>query len=77
MQSFNFNKVKQCRHGPMCYNVHDIYVGQSLENYGEFSQGEVDLFAQMVGPNDVVVEVGRISGRIRHGLARRWGRRAW
>ena len=31
---------------------------QSLHNYGEFSQGEVDLFAQVVQPGDVVIEVG-------------------
>lgn len=53
-----FHRWKQCRHGMMLYNVNDRYVGRSLELYGEFSQGEVELFAQVVRPGDVVVEAG-------------------
>ena len=53
-----FNRLKDCRHGRMLYNVHDMYVGRSLELYGEFSEGETQLFAQIVRPGDVVVEVG-------------------
>ncbi len=54
----SFNRQKQCRHGLMLYNVHDLYVGRSLDLYGEFSQGEVDLFQQIVKPGQLVVEVG-------------------
>jgi FkbM family methyltransferase len=53
-----FNRVKQCRHGMMLYNFHDIYIGRSLELYGEFSEGEVDLFRQILKPGMVAVEVG-------------------
>ena len=53
-----FNELKMCRSGPMLYNKNDIYVGGSLMTYGEFSVYEQDLFAQIVKPSDVVVEVG-------------------
>jgi FkbM family methyltransferase len=53
-----FNRLKDCRHGRMLYNVHDMYVGRSFDLYGEFSEGETELFAQIVRPGDVVIEVG-------------------
>jgi len=58
MTTPGFNRWKACRHGTLLYNVHDRYVGRSLELYGEFSPGEADLFRQVVRPGDVVVEVG-------------------
>jgi len=42
----------------MLYNVNDFYVGRSLDTYGEFSEGEVELFAKIVRPGDVVIDVG-------------------
>ena len=53
-----FARIKQCRHGRMLYNVNDIYVGRSLDLYGEYSEGETELFAQIVQSGDVVIEVG-------------------
>jgi FkbM family methyltransferase len=53
-----FNRVKRCRHGTLLYNVHDRYIGRSLDAYGEFSEGEVELFRQVVRPGNLVVEVG-------------------
>lgn len=53
-----FNELRLCRSGPMVYNKHDIYVGGSLRKYGEFSVAEQELFAQLVKPGAVVVEVG-------------------
>jgi len=42
----------------MIYNKNDMYVGKSLELYGEFSEGEVDLFRQLVHQGDTVLEIG-------------------
>jgi len=42
----------------MLYNVHDTYIGQSLDQYGEFSEGEIDLFQQFIKPGQVVLDVG-------------------
>jgi len=47
-----------CRHGEFAFFAHDRYVGRSLELYGEWSEGEVDLFRQIVKPGAHVVEAG-------------------
>lgn len=51
-------RLKECRHGPMLYFTTDQYVGRSLDRYGEYSEGEVDLFRQVVKPGHIVLEVG-------------------
>jgi FkbM family methyltransferase len=51
-------RVKQTRHGMMIYNIHDAFIGRSLDLYGEFSFDEVRLFAQLVKPGMTVVDVG-------------------
>jgi len=42
----------------MLYNANDLYVGRSLDLYGEFSEGEMEAFAQLVRPGDVAIDVG-------------------
>ena len=39
-------------------NPYDAYVGKSLEVYGEWSYGEIELFSKVVQPGANVVEVG-------------------
>lgn len=53
-----FNRRKTCRHGEMIYNIHDMYIGRSLDLYGEYSEGEIELFRRIVGRGQSVVEVG-------------------
>jgi FkbM family methyltransferase len=53
-----FNRTKVCRYGTMVYNVNDCYVGRSLDLYGEYSEGEVALFRQIVRPGDAVLDIG-------------------
>lgn len=53
-----FNRQKACRYGQMLYNINDQYIGRSLDLYGEFSEGEVVVFRQIVQPGHTVVEVG-------------------
>ncbi len=53
-----FLRLKACRHGQMLFNVHDQYIGRSLDLYGEYSEGEIDLFRQLVRDGDVVLDVG-------------------
>ncbi len=50
--------IKACRQGMMIYLKKDIYLGRSLELYGEFSEGEVLLFSQLIRPGDVVIDAG-------------------
>ena len=54
----DFNCYKSCRYGTMIYNIHDTYVGRSLDMYGEFSEGEVELFRQTLRPDDIAVDIG-------------------
>ena len=56
--AMGFNTLSQCRHGWMLYHTADQFIGRSLHKYGEFSEGEVALFGQILRPGDVVVEAG-------------------
>ena len=40
------------------YLTADSYVGRSLELYGEYSEGEVGVFTQLVRPGMVVLDIG-------------------
>jgi len=61
MSMYSFPEIfgfSQCRYGQMAYPINDEYVGRSLALYGEFSEGEAQVFKALVSPGDVVVEVG-------------------
>jgi FkbM family methyltransferase len=53
-----FNVLNKSRHGYMLANRNDIYIGRSIEKYGEFSEGEVTVFRQLLKKADIVVEAG-------------------
>lgn len=58
---YSFPKIfnsADCRYGAMLYPAQDAYVGKSLEHYGEFSEGEAEIFKALVHPGDIVVEAG-------------------
>ena len=57
-QTESFNRLKDARYGKMLYNVHDAYVGRSIEMYGEYSQLETTVFEQLARPGSVVIDVG-------------------
>jgi FkbM family methyltransferase len=59
-----------CRHGTMLYAPHDRFIGGALARYGEFSEGEQELFRQMIRLGDTVVEVGANIGAHTVPLAR-------
>src|SRR5258708_18853798 len=69
-----FNELQMCRSGPMLYNKYDIYMGGSLQKYGEFSVGEQEIFAQIVRPGTLLVEVGANIGAHTVELSRMAGR---
>jgi FkbM family methyltransferase len=66
-------RLMRCRRGLMLFNRNDLYIGKSLEKYGEFSEFEVLLFEQMVRAGAVVVEAGANIGCHTVALAQRVG----
>jgi FkbM family methyltransferase len=63
--------VKQCRHGLFAYNINDLYIGRSLDTYGEWAEAEVSLLLQLVEPGGVVVDAGANIGTHTIALAKR------
>ncbi|MDX2228081.1 MAG: FkbM family methyltransferase [Leptolyngbyaceae cyanobacterium bins.349] len=53
-----FNRIKQCRHGFFLHNVNDLTVGRSLDLYGEWSEGDINLYKTLIQLGNTVVEVG-------------------
>jgi len=53
-----FNTLSKCRYGWMLYHTADQYIGRGLWKYGEFSEGEVALFRQLLRVGDLIVEAG-------------------
>src|SRR4051794_21224650 len=51
-------RLKACRHGAMMYFAGDQYVGRSFDLYGEFSEGETALFAQVLKPGMTAIDAG-------------------
>ena len=66
----DFNQLAAVRDGYLLYNCNDRYIGRSIEQYGEFSASEMNLFEQICKPDDIVIEVGANIGAHTVGLAR-------
>jgi FkbM family methyltransferase len=62
--------VYDTKEGRMLLNDKDMYLCRSLIEYGEFSQGEVDLFAAGIRATDVVADIGANFGAHTLPLAR-------
>lgn len=54
----SINLCHDFRYGKIMYNNLDMYIGKSLKLYGEFSQGEAELFDKLIKPGNIVVEAG-------------------
>jgi FkbM family methyltransferase len=50
--------VKQCRHGLFAYNLNDLYIGRSLDAYGEWCEAELSVLFQVLKPGGVAVDIG-------------------
>lgn len=73
LETDGFNQLARTRNGYCLYNTNDIYVGQSVEKYGEFSQLEASLLEQLLQAGDIVIEVGANIGAHTVGMAKRVG----
>ena len=59
--------IKECRHGTFMYLENDEYVGRSLHHYGEYSENEWKLMAQVLKEGMLVIDGGANMGAVRRG----------
>ena len=64
-------RTAQGKHGVFTYHSEDRFLGASLRIYGEYSEGEVDMYDAFLKPTDVAIEVGANIGALTIPLARR------
>lgn len=51
-------RLKACRTGPLLYNIQDVYIGRSLELYGELSAAEAAIYRQVLKPGMTAIDAG-------------------
>lgn len=68
-----WGRVRACRHGLFLFNRNDVYIGRSLDLYGEFSELEARLLCSLLRPDDVFVEAGANIGTLTVPMAQRVG----
>jgi len=69
--------LHQCRHGYIISNKHDAVIGRSLQMYGEWCEGELQLLGQLIQPGDVVLDVGAHIGTHTIFFANKVGPEGW
>jgi hypothetical protein len=52
------------RHGTFYSIVNDSYIGRSLEEYGEWGQGEMYIYETLIKKDSIVVEIGSHIGSL-------------
>lgn len=71
------NRCLLGREGYVTYNPNDIYVGQAIENYGEYGEIEAQLLRQLCPPGGTVIEAGANIGTHTLVLAKAVGPSGW
>lgn len=67
------NCLVKARHGWFLANRYDRFLGKALIRYGECCEVEQEFFASLIGPGDVIIEVGSNIGVHTVGLAKAVG----
>lgn len=57
-------KETKTRYGVMHYYADDQYIGHALEKYGEYSEGEPDLWRLFLNRGDVAIDIGANIGAL-------------
>jgi len=66
----SWTEVVSGKYGKIIVNPGDAYVGKALLAYGEFSDGEVDVFSALIEPGQTVLEIGSNIGALTLPIAR-------
>jgi FkbM family methyltransferase len=69
----NTFQIAQTKHGQMVVLANDLYISRSLIEYGEWTETEFDLMAQVLQPGDHVIDVGANIGSLTVAFAKRIG----
>jgi FkbM family methyltransferase len=51
-------RIKRTRHGTLAYAKTDLYVGRSIDRYGEWSELSCGQLGAFLAPDDVVCDIG-------------------
>lgn len=73
LKTEGFNQLVEGRDGYFLYNIHDAYIGFSIQRYGEYSGLEAQFLEQLYGSADIVIEAGANIGAHTVGIAKRVG----
>lgn len=57
-------EFRNCKYGPMVFLDTDLYVGQSLLQYGEYCEGEVEVFRSFIQKGWTVMDIGANFGAL-------------
>lgn len=68
------NKIKDCKYGKMIYNSTDMWIGRSIEHYGEFSEFETQFLCNLLSEGDVAIDVGANIGALTLPMANKVGK---
>ena len=58
MQTESYNVIKDTPNGYVLYNKNDMYVGKSIEAYGDYQREETKFFENYVKEGDTVLDIG-------------------
>ena len=53
-----FVAMRRCKHGTFLYNIHDSFISQSLDRYGEWCEAELHVLGQVIKPRDLILDIG-------------------
>ena len=67
------SRIKRCKHGLFLILLNDLFISESLDMYGEWSEKEVELFLAIVRPGDRVIDAGANIGSFSIPLAKAVG----
>lgn len=73
LENTGFNKLKKGKYGYYLYNKNDIYIGKSIDLYGECCELEILFLNQICKKGDIIVEIGGNIGTHTVALARAIG----